>query len=159
MVGGGDTALQEALFLSSLCSQVTLIHRRDRFRGAEGLVRRVQKKGNIRLCMDTVVQSLQGKENGVEAVLLHRDTGATETLAVDTLFAAVGQQPRNEIFLPLLKADPAGYLLAGEDCCTSLPGVFAAGDCRTKAVRQLTTAVGDGAVAGLAACQWAEDHP
>ena len=159
VVGGGDTALQEALFLSSLCSQVTLIHRRDRFRGAEGLVRRVQEKGNIRLCVDTVVQSLQSKENGVEAVLLHRDTGATETLAVDTLFAAVGQQPRNEIFLPLLKADPAGYLLAGEDCRTSLPGVFAAGDCRTKAVRQLTTAVGDGAVAGLAACQWAEDHP
>ena len=77
-------------------------------------------------------------------------------LAVDNLFVAVGQQPQNQPFAPLLDTDEDGYLLAGEDCRTSLPGVFAAGDCRAKGVRQLTTAVGDGAVAGLAACRWVD---
>ena len=85
-------------------------------------------------------------------------TAQWKELAVDGLFIAVGQEPRNEIFANLVMTDDRGYFLAGEDCGTSLPGVFAAGDCRVKRVRQLTTAVGDGAVAGLAASAYADAH-
>ena len=84
------------------------------------------------------------------------EKGAERTLALDGVFLAVGQTPCSEVFAPLVATDEKGYFLAGEDCRTNVSGVFAAGDCRVKAVRQLTTAVGDGAVAALAACDWAE---
>lgn len=160
VVGGGDTALQDALFLSGICSQVTLIHRREEFRGARRLVEQVLARDNIACEMDSTVEELLTREGGLSGVTVrNRITGQAKQLEVEGLFIAVGQQPQNGPFSALIAVDEDGYLLAGEDCKTSLPGVFAAGDCRSKGVRQLTTAVGDGAVAGLAACRWVDEHP
>ena len=159
VVGGGDTALQDALFLAGTCSQVTLIHRRDQFRGERRLVDQVERRENIRCWMDSTVEELITRDGRLTGLRV-RDGAAGEDreLAVDALFVAVGQEPRNRALTDLLLLDEGGYVMAGEDCKASLPGVFAAGDCRGKAVRQLTTAVGDGAVAGLAACRWVDEH-
>ena len=160
VVGGGDTALQDALFLSGLCSQVTLIHRREVFRGARRLVEQVQQRDNIHCAMDSTVEELLTQDGRLTGLTLYgRITGERTSLSVEGLFVAVGQKPQNEPFSGLIAVDEGGYFLASEDCRTSLPGVFAAGDCRSKEVRQLTTAVGDGAVAGLAACRWVDEHP
>ncbi len=159
VVGGGDTALQDALFLSGICSQVTLIHRREEFRGERRLAEQVRSRDNIQCRMDATVEALHTENGVLTGLTLHeRITGQRQDLPVDGLFIAVGQEPQNQPFANLLGADEGGYLLAGEDCRTGIPGVFAAGDCRTKGVRQLTTAVGDGAVAGLAACRWVDEH-
>ena len=159
VVGGGDAALQEALFLSARCSKVTVIHRRDLFRGEAGMVRQLRERDNVEFLFSHRVDGLLRNEKGLTGlVLADLKAGQREELAVDGLFIAVGQEPRNEIFSNLVMTDDRGYFLAGEDCGTSLPGVFAAGDCRVKQVRQLTTAVGDGAVAGLAASAYADAH-
>ena len=160
VVGGGDTALQDALFLSGICAYVTLIHRREEFRGAQKLVEQVLARDNITCAMDSTVEGLLTQEGRLTGLNVHgRITGETRQLEVEGLFIAVGQKPQNEPFSGLIVLDEDGYILAGEDCKASLPGVFAAGDCRAKEVRQLTTAVGDGAVAGLAACRWVDEHP
>ena len=159
VVGGGDTALQDALFLSARCSKVTVIHRRDLFRGERRLVDKLRAKANVEFLMSHTVSELVWDEEGLTGLkVADVKSGAVKDLAVDGLFVAVGQEPRNQAFAPLVMTDGSGYFLAGEDCCTSLPGVFAAGDCRAKSVRQLTTAVGDGAVAGLAACAYVDAH-
>ena len=159
VVGGGDTALQEALFLSARCARVTVIHRRDLFRGEQRLVQQLRERDNVDFLLSCRGEELLREKEGLTGLRV-RDlkTGEDRELAADGLFVAVGQEPRNEIFANLVMTDDRGYFLAGEDCATSLPGVFAAGDCRVKTVRQLTTAVGDGAVAGLAACAWADQH-
>ena len=154
VVGGGDTALQDALFLANTCRSVTLIHRREAFRASAMLVSRAEKQENIRLLRSRTVQRLIRSEDALQGVeLLHTETGQTERLNVDGLFIAVGQAPQSAPFLDAIAAED-GYYLAGEDTKTSLPGVFAAGDGRKKQVRQLTTAVSDGAAAALAACRW-----
>ena len=144
VVGGGDTALQDALFLANTCRSVTLIHRREAFRASAMLVSRAEKQENIRLLRSRTVQRLIRSEDALQGVeLLHTETGQTERLNVDGLFIAVGQAPQSAPFLDAIAAED-GYYLAGEDTKTSLPGVFAAGDGRKKQVRQLTTAVSDG---------------
>lgn len=149
VVGGGDTALQDALFLAQLCPQVTLIHRRDQFRGAQRLVDQVKACPNIQCLMDSTVEVLDQADGQLTGIQVkNKVTGETAALAVDNLFVAVGQQPQNERFADLVKLDKAGYIRSS-DCRTSRPGVYAAGDCRTKSVRQLTTAVSDGTVAAL----------
>lgn len=159
VVGGGDTALQEALFLSARCSKVTVIHRRDLFRGESSMVRQLRERDNVEFLLSHRVDGLLRNEEGLTGLALaDLKTAQRKELAVDGLFIAVGQEPRNEVFANLVMTDDKGYFLAGEDCGTSLPGVFAAGDCRVKRVRQLTTAVGDGAVAGLAASAYADAH-
>ena len=158
VVGGGDTALQDTLFLASICRSVTLIHRREAFRASAMLVGRAQKQENIRLLRSRTVQRLIRSEDALQGVeLLHTETGQTERLNVDGLFIAVGQAPQSAPFLDAIAAED-GYYLAGEDTKTSLPGVFAAGDGRKKQVRQLTTAVSDGATAALAACRYLEEQ-
>ena len=159
VVGGGDTALQEALFLSARCSKVTLIHRRDLFRGESRLVEQLRGRDNVEFLLSAAVEKLHAGPEGLTGLTV-RDLKGEKTLelAVDGLFVAVGQQPQNQLFANLVMTDDRGYFLAGEDCATSLPGVFAAGDCRVKSVRQLTTAVGDGAVAGLAASRYVDDR-
>ena len=159
VVGGGDTALQEALFLSARCSKVTLIHRRDLFRGESRLVAKLRERDNVEFMLSCKVEELLSNEEGLTGLkVLDLKSGQTRQLDVEGLFVAVGQEPRNQIFANLIMTDDSGYFLAGEDCQTSLPGVFAAGDCRVKNVRQLTTAVGDGAVAGLAASAYVDAH-
>ena len=154
VVGGGDTALQDALFLANTCRSVTLIHRRDTFRASAQLVRRAQAQENIRILRNCTVQKLLLSDDSLQgAELLNSKTGETERIYVEGLFVAVGQTPQSAPFEDAV-ATENGYYLAGEDTNTCHPGVFAAGDGRKKQVRQLTTAVSDGAAAALAACRW-----
>lgn len=151
VVGGGSTALQDAEFLSNYCSKVYLIHRRDEFRGEDSIVKRLEKKENVEFILSAVVKEIAG-ENAVEKLVLNMlKTGEQSEIEVSGVFVAVGQIPQNDIFAETVKLDGNGFILAAEDCVTSHPGIFAAGDCRTKEVRQLTTAAADGAVAALAA--------
>ena len=152
VVGGGNTALQDALFLSQYCRKVCLIHRRDAFRGEERLVNTIKNKDNIELVLNSVVESLEGEGTLAGITVKNIVTGKTKTIAVDGLFVAVGQNPDNDVFKELVSLDESGFVVAAEDCVTSAEGIFAAGDCRTKEVRQLTTAAADGAVAALTAC-------
>ncbi|MBQ3085056.1 MAG: FAD-dependent oxidoreductase [Clostridia bacterium] len=152
VVGGGNAAVQSALSLAELCSKVTLIHRRDEFRSEPVLLERLKKLSNVELCTKAVVTELLG-DGKLDAVRLNID-GETAELRLDGLFIAVGQQPANEPFKALVELDEGGYIVAGEDCLTKTPGVFAAGDCRAKPIRQLATAAGDGATAGLAAAAY-----
>lgn len=159
VVGGGDTALQEALFLSGICSKVTLIHRREQFRGQARLVEELRNRENVEFLLGYTISSLREEEGNFRGATVRNVEHGQETeLTVDGLFLAVGQQPNNTPFSPPLELDEAGYVLAEEDGRTSVPGLFAAGDCRRKAVRQLATAVGDGAVAAVAACDYLDRH-
>lgn len=154
VVGGGSTALQDAEFLSGYCSKVYLIHRRDEFRGENNIVKRLEKKENVEFILSATVKEIVG-ENMVEKLILnHKKTGEESELPVAGVFVAVGQIPQNDMFADIVRLDGSGFILAAEDCMTSHPGIFAAGDCRTKEVRQLTTAAADGAVAALAACKY-----
>lgn len=153
VVGGGNTAVEDALYLSNICSQVHLAHRRDSFRAGKVLTDAIKARENVTLHYDTVpLEILPNKAgNAVGAVeLCNVKTDARETLPVDGVFVAVGLVPDNALFAEIA-LDDAGYIIAGEDTKTNLAGVFAAGDTRTKAVRQIVTAAGDGAVAASAA--------
>lgn len=156
VAGGGNTALQDALFLSDLCRHVTVVHRRDAFRGDPILAEALAKRANVTLRMNTVITALRGETALTGLALRDTATGAESELAVDGLFQAVGQQPQTALAAALGLTGADGFLPAGEDCRTAAPGVFVAGDCRVKAIRQLTTACADGAVAALAACAWCE---
>ena len=150
--GGGNSALQDALLLSEKCRRVYLIHRRDAFRGERKLVEALEKRGNVEFVLRASVAELLG-EDELTGVAVEQD-GQRRELPVAGLFVAIGHAPDNGIFSGLMELDRAGYAASGEDCLTATPGVFVAGDCRAKGVRQLTTAVGDGSVAALAACQY-----
>jgi len=152
VVGGGNTALEDALFLAKLCPRVYLIHRRDTFRGERRLADAVAAAANIVPLMERRVLEIRG-ESRVEALVLEGPDGRTE-LPVAGVFAAVGLEPDNGAFSPPLELDEGGYVKAGEDCRTNLPGVFVAGDSRTKALRQLVTAAADGACAASAAGEY-----
>ena len=150
--GGGNAALQDALLLSEKCRRVFLIHRRGTFRGEQRLVEALEKRANVEFLLNARVTALLG-DTELTGVELERD-GQLLTLPVTGLFVAVGHRPDNTAFAELLDLDGAGYADAGEDCLTRSAGVFVAGDCRKKAVRQLTTAAADGSVAALAACRY-----
>ena len=146
--------MQDAEFLSGYCSKVYLIHRRDEFRGENNIVKRLEKKENVEFILSATVKEIVG-ENMVEKLILnHKKTGEESELPVAGVFVAVGQIPQNDMFADVVRLDGSGFILAAEDCMTSAPGIFAAGDCRTKELRQLTTAAADGAVAALAACKY-----
>lgn len=153
VVGGGDSALQAALFLSGVARSVTLIHRRGEFRGQEANAAAVRQRENIALALNSRVVELLG-ESALTGVILEDASGSRRELAVEGLFIEVGQEPDNGLFSQLARLDGGGYFSSGEDCLTGTPGVFVAGDCRAKELRQLTTAVADGSVAATAACRW-----
>lgn len=150
--GGGNSALQDALLLAEKCSKVYLIHRRSSFRGEAKLVEALQAKDNVEFLLDATVTALEG-ENELTGLTVSRG-GAEEQIAVDGLFVAIGHTPDTKAFAGIMALDEAGYALAGEDCLTGTAGLFVAGDCRKKKVRQVTTAAADGAVAALAACSY-----
>ena len=154
VVGGGNTAVQDALVLSELCSRVYLIHRRDSFRAEARLVERMQKTERIECITDTVVTEMQGSPKLESLILKNVKTEETRTLAVSGAFLAVGNVARNEAFRDLVALDEAGFVLTDADCKTSQAGIFAAGDCRQKKVRQLTTATADGTIAALSAVEY-----
>ena len=150
--GGGNSALQDALLLSESCSKVYLIHRRDSFRGEQKLVEALEARENVEFVLNASVTGLLG-EDELTGILVEQE-GRSREIPVEGLFVAIGHQPDLEAFAPWLERDRAGYADSGEDCLTATEGLFVAGDCRKKAVRQLTTAAADGAVAALAACRW-----
>ncbi len=144
VIGGGDVALEDAVFLSRMCEKVYLIHRRDEFRGAKSLQEQVFSKENIEVIWDTVVERIAGSDK-VEALKIRNvKSGEKRELLVNGVFVAVGITPASQAFDGLVEMDH-GYIKAGEDCCTSCPGIFAAGDVRTKPLRQIITAAADGA--------------
>lgn len=151
--GGGNTALEDAEVLSDIAEKVYLVHRRDEFRADATNVKRVKAKKNVELVLDSVVTAINGERfiQGIEVE--NKKTSEKRELKIDGLFVAIGQMPENEIFRDIVTLNKAGYVEAGEDCLTGTDGIFAAGDCRAKKVRQITTAVSDGAIAALAAIE------
>ncbi len=157
VVGGGNTALQEAIMLSEYCTHVTVIQNLSHMTGEGRLVAALEKKSNVTMIFDTVVTELIGEEK-LEGVALHNSkTDMDYTLSVDGLFVAIGQVPENHCFENITRLNEIGYIVADESCHTDTDGIFVAGDCRTKGVRQVTTATGDGAVAALAACRYIDN--
>lgn len=150
--GGGNSALQDAMLLSETCRRVYLIHRRSSFRGEEKLVEALRRRENVEFILESTVEELLG-DTELRGIAV-RHPGGRREIELDGLFVAVGHEPDNKIFAGLMELDAAGYAASGEDCRTKTPGVFVAGDCRRKAVRQLTTAVADGSAAALAACAY-----
>lgn len=151
--GGGNTALEDAEVLSDIADKVYLVHRRDEFRADATNVKRVKAKKNVELVLDSVVTAINGERfiQGIEVE--NKKTSEKRELKIDGLFVAIGQMPENDIFKDIVKLNKAGYIESGEDCVTGTDGIFAAGDCRAKKVRQITTAVSDGAIAALAAIE------
>ena len=145
VVGGGDAALEDAIFLARMCEKVYIVHRRDKLRGAKRLQERLHALGNIEFVWNSETAAIEG--NGqVEALRLRQtQTGEERRLDVDGVFIAVGIAPESELYAGQLELDEQGYIRADESGQTSVPGVFAAGDVRTKALRQILTAASDGA--------------
>lgn len=144
VIGGGDVALEDAIFLSRMCEKVYLIHRRDEFRGAKSIQEQVFSRENIEVVWDTVVERITGTEKVEALAVKNVKTGEEREISVSGVFVAVGITPASQAFEGLVEMDH-GYIKAGEDCCTSCPGIFAAGDVRTKPLRQIITAAADGA--------------
>ena len=153
VIGGGNTALYDALYLSDIASKVYLIHRRDEFRGDAHLVEKLREKKNVEFVMESHPNKFLGdkKISGIEVIDI---AGKKRTLDVDGVFVAIGRVPATEQFKDIVKLDKDGYIVAGEDCHTSAEGIFVAGDCRTKTLRQLVTASSDGAMAATEAVHY-----
>ena len=151
--GGGNTAVEDAIYLAGIAAKVYLIHRRNEFRADEVLVNAAKELSNLEIVTPYVVDALTGepKLSGLE--LTNKEDGSKKTVEVDGLFVAIGQEPKTADFKDLVTLT-GGYIEAGENCRTNVEGIFVAGDCRTKKVRQLTTACADGAVAALAAIDY-----
>lgn len=154
--GGGNSALQDAVLLSDTCSKVYLVHRRATFRGEAKLVEVLRNKTNVEFVLESSITALHG-ESGLSGVTVTDKNGESRVIPVDGLFVAIGHAPDNGVFAQIMKLDEAGYAASGESCLTKTQGVFVAGDCRRKAVRQLTTAVADGSAAALAACSYIDN--
>jgi len=152
--GGGNTAVEDATFLSEYVEKVYVIHRRDSFRADKAEVDRLVAKKNVELVLNSTIKALESDASGLTGILVVDKDGKERRIQVDGLFVAIGQAPDNEAFRNEVDLDGKGYISAGEDCGTKTAGIFTAGDCRTKAVRQLATAASDGAVAALAAVNY-----
>ena len=144
VVGGGDVAIEDAIFLARMCKKVYLIHRRNQLRGAKTLQTQLFNQENVEILWDTIVEEIEGGDQVESLTIKNSKTEETQKLAVDGVFIAVGINPQSKAFDNLVEMDH-GYIRAGEDCETNIPGIFAAGDVRTKQLRQISTAVSDGA--------------
>ena len=145
VVGGGDVAVEDAVFLARICRKVYLIHRRDQLRAARILQERVKELPNVEILWDSVVTEILGENQVSAAVVENKRLGTSQELPLEGVFVAVGIEPNTELAQGLVELDPQGYVRAGEDGITSEPSIFAAGDIRTKPLRQIVTAVADGA--------------
>ena len=153
VIGGGNSALQEAVMLSEICKQVYVVQNLSALTGEAKLAELVTSRPNVTVICDTVVSELVG-ETALESIVLEKTDGTRSELTVDAIFVAIGQVPENEPFADILSLDERGYVVSDEQCLTDRAGIFVAGDCRTKAIRQVTTACADGAVAALAAIRY-----
>ncbi|MCK5826638.1 MAG: thioredoxin-disulfide reductase [Desulfuromusa sp.] len=152
VIGGGDTAVEEALFLTRFASKVTLVHRRDQLRATQILQDRTLANDKVEVAWNSVVDSLESDSSGLTgAVLKDTQTGETRKIELQGMFVAVGVTPTTGFIRNLVAVTDEGYIKAGEETLTSIPGIFSAGDNRTTPLRQVSTAVGDGAVAALMA--------
>lgn len=147
VIGGGSTALQDALYLSEICNKVYLVHRRDEFRGETALVERVKSKENIEIIYDSTLEKAEGKPVLKSITVKNKNTLDERELNVNGLFLAIGQVPATKEFADILPLDEYGYVICDESCKVK-DGIYVCGDCRKKTLRQLTTAVSDGSVAG-----------
>ncbi len=154
VVGGGNSALQEALLLSEQAKKVYVIQNLDDLTGEVALREQLYQKNNVEIITGVVVESLRGEDELRAITIRSLSSGSLRMLALDGLFVAIGLVPQNEPFAKLVELDERGYVCADENCATSVPGVFVAGDSRHKRIRQVTTAAADGAVAALAACDY-----
>lgn len=145
VVGGGDVALEDAIFLARGCEKVYLIHRRDEFRGAAILANRVRETPNIEILYDTEVQSIAGEDQVEKAIIYNKKKQEQRELEISGIFLAVGIEPDSALVKDMVELDHTGYVIAGEDCKTSCAGIYVAGDVRTKQLRQVITAAADGA--------------
>jgi thioredoxin reductase (NADPH) len=145
VVGGGDVALEDAAYLARTCKKVYLIHRRDEFRGAVVLQNQIKPLDNVELVLDSTVESIIGKDSVEKLLIKNKKTDEEKELEVEGVFIAVGTVPNTKTISGLPSLDDRGYIIAGETCETNIPGIFAAGDVRTKQLRQVITATADGA--------------
>ena len=154
--GGGNVAVEDAIYLSALCEKVYLIHRRNEFRADEKNVSRLKSLKNVEIILGYQVSELLADETTKlkKIKLKAKDSDAERELEVSGLFVAIGQIPETEAFSELVKTDQFGYFASKEDCLTNIPGIFVAGDCREKSVRQLVTATSDGAISAMAAIDY-----
>lgn len=151
--GGGNTAVMDAIFLSSYCEKVYLIHRRDEFRAESKLMAQAEGLQNVEIIRSATISDIKGTEN-VEGLILITKDGSEMDIEVAGLFVAIGNMPDTKAFESILALDKNGYVMAKDDCKTSVEGIYAAGDCRTKEIRQLVTAAADGAISALAATKY-----
>lgn len=154
VVGGGNTALEDALYLADLAEKVYLIHRRDSFRGEETTVSRLKERQNVEFIYNSTVTKLIAEKRLKAIEVTDKISGSVREIELNGLFVAVGRVPENQNFANLVELDEAGYIVAGEDCRTKCAGVFVAGDNRTKTLRQLVTATADGAMAATEAVKY-----
>ena len=154
MIGGGNSALQEALLLSEVCNKVTIVQNLAFFTGEKKLADALATKENVDVLFSTVVAEYLSENGSLTGLRLRDEAGQEQILNVDGAFLAVGLVPENEAFAPLAELNDWGYFASGEDCTTKTEGIYVAGDCRSKSIRQVTTAAGDGAVAAMAACRY-----
>lgn len=153
VVGGGNTALEEAIYLSNIVNKVYLIHRRDEFRAEDALINELKSKKNIEFIYNSNITKLNGKEK-LESIEVTNNDGGIKTIEISGLFIAVGRVPENQNFAKIINLNEAGYVIAGEDCHTNVDGIFTAGDNRIKSLRQLVTATSDGAIAATEAIKY-----
>ena len=154
VIGGGNTALQEILLLAETCKKVTVVQNLAFLTGEQKMIDQVLARPNVEVLYSTVCVGYEGEDQLTGLRLQNTETGAEQQLAVDGAFLAIGTEPENQAFAALAPLNEAGYIKADESCVTPTAGIFAAGDCRTKAYRQVATAVADGAAAALNACRW-----
>ena len=157
VVGGGNTALEDALYLSNIVNKVYLIHRRNEFRGDTKTVEQIKTKSNIELVLESTISSINGKNALENIVVLNRD-GSMRTIPISALFIAVGKKPNTDYLNGLINTDESGFIISDESCKTNIEGIFVAGDIREKKVRQLVTATSDGAVAALEAINYLNNN-
>lgn len=156
VIGGGNSALQEAILLSDLAKKVYVVQNLDFLTGEKKLSEQLLQRKNVEIILGTVVKSLHGDGELTGLTVVEEKSGKETLLSVDGMFVAIGLVPQNEIFAEVMALDERGYADAAEDCETSTRGIFAAGDCRKKRIRQVTTAAADGAIAALAACDYVD---
>lgn len=154
MIGGGNSALQEALLLSEVCRKVTVVQNLAFFTGEKKLADALTAKDNVEVFFSTVVTEYLSENGTLTGLRIRSENGGEQTLTLDGAFLAVGLMPENEAFAPLADLNDWGYFASGEECTTKTAGIYVAGDCRSKLIRQVTTAAGDGAVAAMAACRY-----
>ena len=155
MIGGGNSALQEALLLAEVCNKVTIVQNLAFLTGEKKLADALAEKANVEILYSTVVSEYLTDNGELKGLRLHNDeTGADSEIAVDGTFLAVGLMPENDAFAHVTQLNSWGYFDSDESCTTKTPGLFVAGDCRSKTIRQVVTAAGDGAVAAMAACRY-----